>query len=176
LVAGVAAAQALRHTDRVEARLRWPNDLMVDGKKIGGILCDGLAEGGRWAGIIGVGINVNTHMEDLPTELRQRTTSLLAENGRRHDAGEVERYLLGELAERLRQLAEEGVVPVIRRLRQLDELKGRRIRLDGGEGEVEGTACGIGDLGQLLIQLDNGAIREFSRGSVLAVDGVSLHK
>jgi BirA family biotin operon repressor/biotin-[acetyl-CoA-carboxylase] ligase len=176
LVAGVAAAEGVRLSERIQPRLRWPNDLMLGGKKVGGILCEGLAEGQRWAGIIGVGINVNTQVEDLPTGLRQRTTSLLAEDGRRHDAGEVERRLLGELAEGLRQLAEEGCVPVIGRVRQLDDLKGKRITFDGGGEPLEGTACGIGDLGELLIHLDHGPLRGFLSGSVLAVDGVSLRQ
>ena len=77
LVVGVAVAEA------INARIRWPNDLVIGDKKVGGILCESLAQGARWTAVIGIGINVNTEVQALPPEIQSRATSL-AGAGRPH--------------------------------------------------------------------------------------------
>ncbi len=71
LVAGVAAAEAIGGLSGVEGlRLRWPNDLMIGGKKVGGILCEAVAMGEqKWAGIVGIGINVRAKVDDFPQRI-----------------------------------------------------------------------------------------------------------
>ncbi len=95
LVAGVAAAEALDSPITFfpdgdgeyspgpsGIQLRWPNDLVLGDKKVGGILCESVAMGERFAAIIGIGINVTTALEEFPRTLRGHATSLFAHDGR----------------------------------------------------------------------------------------------
>jgi len=173
LVAGVAGAEGLRRMEGVEIGLRWPNDLMLEGRKVGGILCESVVQGKRWAGIIGVGLNINTRLEELPAEVQRRATSLLAHDGQRRDAGKIELIFLEELAETLRKVAAEGLERLVRRVRQLDTLEGKAVEFQDGERRVFGVAAGIGDSGELLIRTDKG-IEAFVTGSVIAVGGERL--
>ncbi len=92
-VAAHACAEALAAVAGLEPELKFPNDLLVDGRKVAGILAE--AREGRV--VLGVGVNVNVPESDLPTEVDRPATSLLAETGREHDRAE----LLVELLERL---------------------------------------------------------------------------
>jgi BirA family biotin operon repressor/biotin-[acetyl-CoA-carboxylase] ligase len=174
LIVGVAAVEALHQTANVDTRLRWPNDLLLYGKKVGGILCEGIAQGNRWAAIIGIGLNVNTDLTSLPASLQKRTTSLLAHDGHPHALGEIEHTLLSHLAAQLAAVQQNGVAPVLQRVRQLDDLHGKRILFHDGVRDLHGIAAGIGDAGELLIAIDNHPPQAFSHGSVIAVDGVQL--
>jgi biotin-[acetyl-CoA-carboxylase] ligase BirA-like protein len=92
-VAARACAEAIAAVTEIEPELKFPNDLLIDGRKVGGILAE--AREGRV--VLGVGINVNVAQDDLPTEVDRPATSLLVETGREIDRAE----LLAELLERL---------------------------------------------------------------------------
>jgi BirA family biotin operon repressor/biotin-[acetyl-CoA-carboxylase] ligase len=94
-VAALACADAIAAVTNLEPELKFPNDLLVDGRKVAGILAE--AREGRV--VLGVGVNVNVAESDLPTEVDRPATSLLAETGRELDRAE----LLVELLERLEQ-------------------------------------------------------------------------
>jgi BirA family biotin operon repressor/biotin-[acetyl-CoA-carboxylase] ligase len=94
-VAALACADAIAAVTNLEPELKFPNDLLVDGRKVAGILAE--AREGRV--VLGVGVNVNVADSDLPTEVDRPATSLLAETGRELDRAE----LLVELLERLEQ-------------------------------------------------------------------------
>jgi BirA family biotin operon repressor/biotin-[acetyl-CoA-carboxylase] ligase len=92
-VAARACAEAIAAVTEIEPELKFPNDLLIRGRKVAGILAE--ARDGRV--VLGVGINVNAAQGDLPTEVDRPATSLLAETGRKIDRAE----LLAELLERL---------------------------------------------------------------------------
>jgi BirA family biotin operon repressor/biotin-[acetyl-CoA-carboxylase] ligase len=94
-IAALACADAIAAVTNLEPELKFPNDLLVDGRKVAGILAE--AREGRV--VLGVGVNVNVAESDLPTEVDRPATSLLAETGRELDRAE----LLVELLERLEQ-------------------------------------------------------------------------
>jgi BirA family transcriptional regulator, biotin operon repressor / biotin---[acetyl-CoA-carboxylase] ligase len=170
LVVGVAVAEA------IGARIRWPNDLVIDDKKVGGILCESLAQGARWAAVIGIGINVNTEVAALPAEIRLLATSLAARDGHIRNVRAVETTVLERLAETLAALQTQGLPPLIEHAQALDSLRGKRIEIQDGLVTRRGRAAGIGKSGELLIQLDNGAVQGFPRGSIMSVDGLALRK
>ncbi|HUO10844.1 MAG TPA: biotin--[acetyl-CoA-carboxylase] ligase [Phycisphaerae bacterium] len=193
LVAGVAAVEAVgvppsggagaefAHQSRLKAELqpqlqamlRWPNDLMLGGKKVAGILCESIVQGDRWAGIVGIGVNVNTRVEELPAELRGKASSLAEADGAEKDLRAMERALLEAISEVLAMLDRSGFGEVVRRAREMDALRGQRVEFQDGERFVSGVAAGIGDLGEMLIRTDKG-IEAFVTGSVIAVGGERL--
>jgi BirA family biotin operon repressor/biotin-[acetyl-CoA-carboxylase] ligase len=85
LAAGVAIAEFLTETAGIEATLKWPNDIMVHGRKLGGILVESTTCQGSLCAAIGIGLNVNVAQEEIPTEVRASATSLQTEAGRRFD-------------------------------------------------------------------------------------------
>jgi BirA family transcriptional regulator, biotin operon repressor / biotin---[acetyl-CoA-carboxylase] ligase len=152
LITGVAVARALQASHIADIALRWPNDILLGGKKVAGILCESLARGSNWAAIIGIGINVNTHLADLPSQLQPHATSLLAHSSAFREIRVVEQSLLQHLAIELAQAATDGLAPTLTTARKLDALRGQPITCRDANQTHTGIAAGLGDQGELLLQ------------------------
>ena len=139
LVAAVAVADACGPG----AQIKWPNDVLLDGRKVAGILVEGRPQEG-WA-VLGIGLNVAVTSEDLPEELRDRATGL----GRAPH--ELEAVLVDLLAALERRLGEEQAA-TLDAWRRRDALTGREISWSGGRG----TAAGVDDGGRLLVDVEGG--------------------
>jgi BirA family biotin operon repressor/biotin-[acetyl-CoA-carboxylase] ligase len=139
LAAGVAVASVVGES----ARLKWPNDVLVDRRKVAGILVEGRPQE-RWA-VLGIGLNVALRPEDFPPELRATAGTL----GLEPDAIEPTlAALLDELDRWLRAAPEK----VLEGVRARDALYGERVRWAGGEG----VGDGIDADGRLLVVTDDG--------------------
>lgn len=121
------------------AAIKWPNDVLLDGRKVAGILVEGRPQE-RWA-VVGIGLNVAVRSEDLPEELRDRATGL----GRAPE--EVEDVLADLLAALDARLA--APQEALEAWRSRDALRGREITWSGGAG----VADGIDDGGRLLVRI-----------------------
>ena len=147
LAAAVATAEAVR-TMGVDATIKWPNDVLVDGRKLAGILTEMEGEADRvsWL-VVGIGLNANVDIEALPFE---EATSLRAE------VGDVDRReLVHELLERFAHYREnhDAVLPA---WRDLSATLGRRVRVDTGPETIVGEAVDITVPGTLHVQTDDG--------------------
>jgi BirA family transcriptional regulator, biotin operon repressor / biotin---[acetyl-CoA-carboxylase] ligase len=162
LAAGVAMAGGCRWACGVEVDCRWPNDLMVKGRKLGGILSEAAFTGGRLDHVvIGTGVNMRQHRDELPAELRESATSVVIAGGL-PDA----RALLAAYLRELRRLLQEpdSILP---EYRQLCGTLGRRVRATLASGEaVEGSAVDIGRSGELLVEGGDG-LRPVAFGEVV---------
>lgn len=140
LATGVATADALGALG-FEPMLKWPNDVLLEGRKVAGILAEGRpAEG--WA-VVGVGVNVALRLEDLPDEVRPIAATLgLGAEGIERVLG----LLLEAMDERLAQT--EG--NLLDAFRQRDGLAGREVSWSGGVG----VAAGIDGTGRLIVEAD----------------------
>lgn len=142
LACGVAVADVVGP----EARLKWPNDVLVSGRKVAGILVEGRPQEG-WA-VAGIGLNVALRIEDFPVELRQTAGTL----GLAPDAIEPTlRAVLGRLESWLAVDAPSLVDAV----RERDALLGRPVRWAGGRGVGAGIDAG----GRLLVETESGLVR-----------------
>ena len=134
LVAAVAVAEVCGP----DARIKWPNDVLIDGRKVAGILAEGRPQEG-WA-VLGIGLNVAVDLATLPPELHDTATTL----GRSPaDVGPCRTQLLGALARALALPAAE----LLATWRSRDALRGARVGWGGGEG----LAAGIDAKGRLLV-------------------------
>jgi BirA family transcriptional regulator, biotin operon repressor / biotin---[acetyl-CoA-carboxylase] ligase len=141
LVAGVAVAEVVGRG----AQIKWPNDVLVDGRKVAGILVEGRPQEG-WA-VLGVGLNVALRASDFPVELRDTAGTL----GLEPDAIEpVLAALLGRLEDWLVAPADRVVAAV----RERDALLGRPVRWAGGHG----TGAGVDGEARLLVATDMGTV------------------
>jgi BirA family transcriptional regulator, biotin operon repressor / biotin---[acetyl-CoA-carboxylase] ligase len=158
LVGGLAAALAAEEELGLAAQIKWPNDVMVNRRKVAGVL----AEAREGVVVLGVGFNVNQTREQLPAEARVPSASLRTVDARVHDR----EHVLASLLERLDGLytawREGGLDAVYDDLGARDFLRGRRVTVDG----VAGTARMIARDGRLELATDSGVVRVAS-GEVL---------
>lgn len=149
LIAAVAVAEVCGPA----ARIKWPNDVLLDDRKVAGILVEGRPQEG-WA-VLGIGLNVAVRPEDLPEELLETATGL----GRQ--PGEVEAVLHELLAALDRRLIETPG-DTLAAWRDRDALRGRPIAWHGGAG----TAAGVDDDGRLLVRTTDGGTVALNAGEV----------
>ena len=156
LAVPVAVCEACESVAPLRCRVKWPNDVWIDGRKAAGILIEGRPQEG-WA-VVGVGVNVRMAERDFPPELRETATSLAL-------AGAVDASpgsLLAALLPRLEHWLAVDLPTVLEAWRERDALHGEEIRWNGGAG----VAAGVDDSGALLVEVD---------GSTLALDAGEVH-
>jgi len=155
LTVGVACARALRAVGLDTVRLKWPNDLRVGARKLGGILIEPRGEtGGTCRVVIGIGLNFAMTPEQAGALDQPWTTVLtaLAEAGAAPvSRNTVAAKLLEALLLALPDYARNGFAPFAPEWNALDAVAGAAVRLEAPDGNIEGVACGIDDSGALLI-------------------------
>jgi BirA family biotin operon repressor/biotin-[acetyl-CoA-carboxylase] ligase len=152
LLAGVAVAEVAEGAG-APAQVKWPNDVLVDGRKVAGILVEGRPQE-RWA-VLGIGLNVALRPEDFPPQLRDTAATLGLEPG----AVPATLAALLEALERWLEWPPEVVLDAVRRR---DALRGRRITWSAGEG----IADGIDGDGRLVIRVGDGSRVALDAGEV----------
>lgn len=167
LAVGAGLVEALRAATPLEVMLKWPNDLYVGEKKLGGILTEGVTgPKGLEAAAIGVGLNVNVEGSDFPEPLADIATSLREETGRRHDRLSLALALPQAVVEASREYAAGGLEAFAGRLSEWDYLRGRSVRVEADGDERIGTACGIAAGGALRVEFGDRSVQEVVSGEV----------
>jgi BirA family biotin operon repressor/biotin-[acetyl-CoA-carboxylase] ligase len=155
LAAGLAVAEAAGPA----ARIKWPNDVLLEGRKVAGILAEGRPREG-WA-VLGIGINVALREDDLPPELRDRAGTL----GRPEEDVEV---VLRDVVAGLEARLAEPADALLRAWGPRDALAGEPVSWTGGSG----TADGVDAAGQLVVRLPGGGTTALDAGEVHLGTGV----
>ncbi len=152
LVASLAICDALRQAG-VGAGIKWPNDVLVSGRKIAGVLTELAAEPDRvhWV-VIGVGVNVNARREDFPEELRDEATSVLLERGQPAPRALLAAACFTALEDWLDRHAEEGFAPIRDAWRERSVTLGREVVVKEASRELRGVAEDIDATGALLVR------------------------
>mgnify|MGYP000965740687 CR=1 FL=1 len=160
LMAAVAVAQAMEKFG-LRAAIKWPNDILHDGRKLVGILTEMSAEMDRVNYIvIGIGINVNIAEEDFPEELRPIATSLMQMKGEPLSRVAFLQELLRALDVLYADVQRAGFAPVLAAWKKYAVTLGQQVRVLGPGGETfEGTAADIDAEGALLIDTEEGQRR-----------------
>jgi len=170
LMAGVAAQAAVERASGLVTDIRWPNDLLLNGKKLCGILTEMSAEVDRLhAVVIGIGINVN-HRE-IPDELRAIATSLRMETGKTHSRVQVLAALLRELEHYYELLLQQGAAAIVERWTAVSTYaRGKRIVVRTPSGEFQATTAGLESSGALRIRRDDGREEPLVAGEIAQVE------
>lgn len=153
LVAALAVAEAVQTVAATTLSVKWPNDLVVADRKIGGILCEsGTAQAGPYQ-VIGIGLNVNVDRGDFPIEIRNLATSIWQERGMAIDRNRLLAQLLNELEPCIDELAERGTERVARAYRQRCSTIGKTVKATLAAGsDCVGLAEAIGPDGSLQVR------------------------
>jgi BirA family biotin operon repressor/biotin-[acetyl-CoA-carboxylase] ligase len=163
LVAGLAVRDAVARAARdADARIKWPNDVLVGGKKVAGILVEAMTAGTRVEGVI-VGVGINVHTRNFPDELVDRATSVALVAREPPDRAVLLADVLASLDRDLHVAVSRGLGLARPRIEAADALRGLRVRNDGGD---EGVASGIDDDGRLGVRRDDGVLAHWSAGEV----------
>ena len=159
LVAGLAVATALEREAMVPALVKWPNDVLIDGGKVAGILL----EATRSRVVCGIGINVNQAAEELPQTPRFPAVSLRVAAGRPFDRAAILVAVLAELEDRYAQWLDGGLAGLMDDLERRNALRGHRVVVEGG---LHGAADAIAPDGRLTVVLDDGETMLVGSGEV----------
>lgn len=159
LLTAVAVAQAIEEITDLEPEIKWPNDILINGKKAVGILTELQAEADRInAIIIGIGINVNQVTDDFPVELKEKATSLRIETDSKLNRAELIQAVLMKLEKLYEQFLTNGFYPIKLLWEAYAISIGKRIIASTLRGTISGFAKGITDEGVLMIEDDQGTI------------------
>ena len=160
LAAAVAIADALAEVAGVATRLKWPNDVLVSGRKIAGILLESRSED-----LVIIGIGVNVAQSRFAAELAGVATSIALERGRTMPRDELLEALLRHFDAWRARLEHDGFGPVRERWLALADTMGRRVRVEGQTG----LAVGLDDDGALLLR-EGGRTHRVVAGTAVAGD------
>src|SRR5271165_243001 len=169
MMAGISARAAVEAVTGLNVDLKWPNDLMIGGRKIGGILTEMHAEPAlvRFV-IVGIGINVN--QEKFPAELGGVATSLRVESGRVHSRVEILVRLLREFEKDYLRLVREGSVSVVTTFQEVSSYaRGKKVRVVTGAETFTGVTAGLTPEGLLRVERGGGEIVTVVAGDVAEV-------
>ena len=142
-------------------RVKWPNDIELDGKKVAGILVEAQSRAERLVSIV-VGVGVNVGASSFPPELAARATSLALAGIEPVPHVELAAMFVGAIVEAVALYEREGLAPFLPTLRARDALFGERVRIE----DAEGVASGIDDVGRLLVRTDDDSVRAVASGHV----------
>ncbi|MBA4536105.1 biotin--[acetyl-CoA-carboxylase] ligase [Bacillus aquiflavi] len=153
LITAVAAVQAIEEVSGIRAHIKWPNDILINGKKLAGILTELQAEADRiFSIIIGIGINANQKAEDFPEELRSIATSIFLEKGEPIKRAELIKVFLSKLETLYLLYLEKGFHPIKLLWESYAISIGKQIIARTLSGSIKGTALGITEDGVLIME------------------------
>jgi BirA family biotin operon repressor/biotin-[acetyl-CoA-carboxylase] ligase len=169
LMAGVAAHRAISSATGLAVDIRWPNDLLVNGRKVCGILTEMSAELGRLHYVVlGIGINVNHRA--MPDELKSIATSLRIEGGRNYSRAQILVTLLKEVEKHYRILLDDGNAAISRAWADASTYaQGKNIRVRSNGGEFQAVTAGLDPSGALRIRREDGCEESLVSGEVIEV-------
>jgi len=165
LIAGLAAVLAVNRIAGVHANLKWPNDVLLGGKKICGILSEFHSPTPDNCGIIvGVGVNVHHDRDCFKGDLENTATSLEIESGRSLNRNDLIVAFLEDLDSHLSLLENGDFKRAVDLWMENCEMFGKEINISQGGSTFRGKALGLDEQGNLLLELDGGKLMSFDSG------------
>jgi BirA family biotin operon repressor/biotin-[acetyl-CoA-carboxylase] ligase len=169
MMAGLSAHAAIQAQTGLQPDVKWPNDLVLNGKKLGGILTEMHAEPTLVHFVI-VGIGINVNQETFPSELSRVATSLRVETGRNQSRLELLARLLREFETDYNRFLRDGSSSVTERFTQISSYAvGKKVRVTNGNETYVGVTAGLRPEGLLQVQREEGAVVTVLTGDVAEI-------
>lgn len=168
LAAGVALCRAIESTCLLSPLIKWPNDILIDGKKCGGILTESLFESAAPPLVVlGAGLNISTPTTSFPPDLRNKTTSLQHHSPDKIDGKHLLASILTEVDHVMAQMIAGTWEDILKTWRKHDATLGQRLTwVTAGRKSVTGESLGADDDGLLHVRDDRGIIHEVLSGDI----------
>jgi len=159
-VAGLAAAEVLRELYGLKAETKWPNDVLVNGQKVCGILTEmnTIGEKVNYV-IVGIGVNANFDVEVFPEDLRKVATSLENELGRKVRLEALFRALLEKLENVYKLFLKEGSDPILKEWKKYADFLNCQVEVASGTEKWFGLALDVENDGALIMRLEDGTVK-----------------
>ena len=166
----VAVARAIESCTELAPQIKWPNDILISGKKVAGLLNEMNAETEKVNFVVlGIGVNLNMRLSQLGDGVRHPASSLLEEGGVEVDRAAFARTLLRELDQLYDRFLLEGEAPVRAEWLERSAIRGRSVRVSCGSREFGGVVQGVDAFGALLVQTPDGVLETVLSGDVTLV-------
>jgi BirA family transcriptional regulator, biotin operon repressor / biotin---[acetyl-CoA-carboxylase] ligase len=170
LLTAVAAADALIAATGLKATVKWPNDVLVGGRKIAGILLEMAVEMDAVDYIVvGIGINVNSAANRFPADIRGKVTSVLTETGKPFSRVLLLARFLELLEQGYNAVRESGFEPIITRWKALTDMLGKQATIRTIDGSYQGVITDMDHDGFLIIRDEQGAERRLVSGDITII-------
>lgn len=168
IMAAVSCAKGVMKSTGLKAEIKWPNDLMISSKKLGGILTEMKSDpDGIVFAVIGIGINVNSKIKkDFPPDIRGIATSIREELGKIQSRTFIIAEILKETEHWYRVLLTGGRKPLFDEWKRLSSTLGMKVRVTAGDNVFTGVAEDIDKGGMLILRLPSGMLKKISSGDV----------
>lgn len=167
LLTAVASIETLATYHVAALDIKWPNDLLIGERKVGGILVEGASNNAFGLRLI-VGIGINLNHQSFPPEISETATSLFLQTGQKYDVVELRDRLLERLAAWYEQWRQGRATEIITRWQQLSSYaEGQAVRVMLDDEAVEGITAGLTKDGALLLQTVSGEMRTILAGEVM---------
>ena len=165
---GLNICELVTNFCRVDPGLKWPNDLLLSGRKAGGMLTEARVDADQIRDLVfGLGLNLNGRAADLPRDLQRTATSLAEATGAPVDLNRFAAALIGRVLTAYGQFVEGDYRDKFAALwKRYDVLRGQPVSVVQGTRTVAGTATGIDDEGSLIVRLNSGRSERFRAGEV----------
>ncbi|MGP7816040.1 biotin--[acetyl-CoA-carboxylase] ligase [Niallia sp. 01092] len=168
LLTAVAVVQGIEEVTGLQAQIKWPNDLLINNKKVTGILTEIQADSDRIQSVIvGIGINVNQELEDYPEEIQSLATSLLIEKGEKWNRANIIQAILLQLEKLYTVYLENGFYPIKILWESYAISIGKKVTARTLTGNLYGVALGITDEGVLLLEDEDGVTHQIYSADIL---------
>ncbi len=168
LMAAIALADTVAAFVAEPPAIKWPNDILLRGKKVAGILTESSCDAKRIEFVIlGIGVNLNFPWERMPASIRDRATSLMEVGRKKFSRENFLRRLIQDLDRCYGILEDFGFDAIAPRWEAYFALRGRRVRVEMVDEVISGTATGIDGDGALLLEAEDGVLRRVLAGDVI---------
>lgn len=166
LLGAVSIAQAVREVTELKAQIKWPNDILIEDRKVAGILTEGSAVAGQLGFVLlGVGVNVNVDISTFPEGLLVPATSLSAESGKEIELPLLLQSCLKHLESYYAWLRAD-FEKILDEWRRLSAILGRRVRVSSLGETLEGVATDVDYEGALLLRVSSGEVKTVRTGDL----------
>ena len=167
LMTAVAVVRAIKVCTHIKSQIKWPNDILINEKKVCGILTEMSAELDiiNWV-VVGIGINANIDLRDFPEDIQENTISLKETSGKEISRVKLAQTFLQEFEKYYEKLKRKEFPFILKEWRLYSHTLGKKIRVDIGERIITGEAMDISESGVLILKKEDGELIEIISGTI----------
>ncbi len=168
LMTAVAVVRAIKICTQIESQIKWPNDILINEKKVCGILTEMSAELDiiNWV-VVGIGINANIDHQDFPKDIQENTISLKEVSGKEISRVKLVKDFLREFKRYYEILKRREFFSILKEWKLNSHTLGRKIRVDMGEKIITGEAVDINEEGALILKKEDGELVKIISGTII---------